>query len=235
MKTFSTSYLASRLTRYLYVLVSILVLSSCKKDEEPVLLYPSIYHTKEIFVTSDVRLFTKQGEVKDQAIITDFTNRFHEPWDFIKPKSGVIASSDRDTVKILAKDNAKIGRYAGNFHVEFHDNMIYFVPQDTARFEVDYMYELMLAIQKYKPLYENRFPISTSSGYKTIAQSVVGSYAKYTSSQLTFPMLSFLLTQRGGYSYYSIRYNNSFDPTGYKALNTGDTLVVQESELRYEK
>ncbi|MDJ1469024.1 hypothetical protein [Xanthocytophaga flava] len=236
MKTFSTRNLLSTTLRYCHILVIVLLIWSCKKDNEPIFPYPSIYHATRSEITSDVRLFTKQGEIKDQMVITDFMKRYNTAWTtIIAPKSETVTY--QDTVKILTKDNVQGPFYLKDAYLQFNENIIYIISRDTGYSDLNEFYESNVVFGKYKPIYEKKVYYSPSTGVNPRVFTIPINYAEYTSEQLKFLTLSYMVKRGTGayYSTYGSRYNNSFDPTSYKALLADDTLVVQESNIVYEK
>ncbi|MDO6388711.1 hypothetical protein Q4E40_01145 [Pontibacter sp. BT731] len=219
-------------TRFLLFL-ALVWLSACGKDSDgPNMDYPATFQLKRFDQAQPVRMFTRTGEVKDQAFIKShaLTLRMQSLYDL-----GATEPDDATGTKITflsgseaEMDNGRVTRY----DVRKEDNALVLTSREErtagySRNDEFYM-NLLAGISKHKPLIYDKQPLPPALGvgydytYKTKEQLAVS----LKGQELLLHRLAYAHQRQS--SGRSMVINNQFDPTGVSVLREGDTLVVQE-------
>jgi hypothetical protein len=226
---------------FLFLINSILILSSCQKEENEIPLdYPSTFTSRRFESSSKVRLFTASGEITSSEIIHRFSRRLGE--NYLHTDGISIPATSPDTIRLSSANSAWIKQ--GNAFQEFlltrNKEALQFTPKDTAKI-LDgggLGRDLVTAIGKYKPIYHKVKPVPLVSGYGDLHEIIIGKYARINNAhQIEFPFLNYVFIRKTQFSgaLFKYSFNNQFDESSLQLLKSGDTLAVQEFKLIYEK
>ncbi|RZJ52768.1 MAG: hypothetical protein EOO44_10755 [Flavobacterium sp.] len=208
------------------------------KDEE--ITYPSTLELTQYEITENVRIFTKDGEVKDQKVINKFINEGFGH-NIFQPKGYSSNFEKANVINYKSQDSAVFnwGTFKEKLAVKKVGNEIYFSPKDTVTFftNEESLLSFIGQMGKYKPYYKFTFVPANPPGH------VVKRYSSFVASgnanKLTFNCMSYsVILQRNMMVYgmsENIIYNNGFDNNVLSQLRNGDTLALQNTKLIFEK
>lgn len=235
---------------FLFIISS--VLFACGSDDtpeaEPVFDYPVTLRATGYEIKSKIRMYTPNGEVKNQAFINDYVNR--PPVPETMPADNTLFYIDTNTLV----DVSKFGllNYTHKDTILFDDpepwnkrivkkenGYNYFYMRDTLttlsqQGSNEHLNTIMDNIGTYKP-YRKPFMLGGEPLYWRYYDARI---AKGNPNKLEFPNLIYKISTKNnsGYSYTSTKhYNNIFDPSVLNLLQPGDTLLVQEVNIIYTK
>jgi hypothetical protein len=208
---------------------------SCKKNDKG--LRP-LENGTYIFNSIDgitFRMYTKNGEVKDQGLIEQYKNKFSVDFNLTN-------SSSNDTLKILDAANVEyitsdgIRTMRRGFDVTALDNYYQFRSKDTLYVYDEAAFKPQYDIGKYKPTYISiPLPMGITRG-----RTFQYLYASVGNNSLSFPFLNAVrfATIRNGQYYsaysYGFRLSNVFDEKFPGTLTT-DTVLVQAYTVQCKK
>lgn len=228
-----------KLNLFLYLSSTLLLLSACKKDDDSPVSYPSTYHSARFESVSKVKLYTQAGEVTSPAVIDDYSQRYGENFLY---KDGISTHpSPADTIQLQSKNAAQFteGTRTSSYKPARRGEVLYFIPADTAvnYVQSSYDFEMVVAMGKHKPLYQQVIPLSWATGYDFRHDVLMERFATVKGKQLVFPLLNYVFTRRSATSFSINKHvlNNTFDPSALQLLKPGDTLAVQELQVVFEK
>lgn len=220
---------------YLF-LFSLLVLTACSKDGDmPRMDYPANFKYKQINNSSPVRMFTRNGEVKDQQLIRKFISNQNHGWYHPDGLSSEI--SDEGTFTLQSKSAATYvnGNVVRDYDMAYANGVFTFTStvEGTLLYNSsgEYGRTLYIAICKYKPLMYDRQVLAPNTGYTYSYKTKAQKFAKLENDKLQFPFMIYTLkaySGPGAYSTSTFAHDNAFDESGISVLNSNDTLVVQE-------
>lgn len=235
------------------LLAFLLMLDACKKtDSTSSVLSPGDYIYQRTSDYSGLRIFTHDGEVKDQKLIDRFTNTFH----FFFPSS-VDTSNIKDTFHILSSSSLNY-RYIGsqpnnvdalfsNFNISKIDYYYQFIGTDTLQELFTSKYDSSYYIfGKYKPYKKIKY-LNTIYGIYTNVTTFKHFVSSNSGNSLVFPILRYLrinFKSLGGDSYIITPFNsfcnNVFDENSYHYLEPPiskmDTIKIsKDSTVVYNR
>lgn len=206
---------------------------SCKKEEQlsfPITLYPT-----QLIQNTQVRVFTKNQEIKDANTIANFIkNANNFSLDFR-------SSNPDDKIVFTSKTNILIGEYGRGFDLVKGDisnkNELVFYSQNSI-YDVNPL-EFSRKILKFTaPLIPvATIPTPSDNGIKYISQEVMVFNGNY--SNLDLSVLSYKIKQ-GGQNSFSIKTSTTFNkPVEFNAsflaeLQPTDTIAVQEYTYNFK-
>jgi hypothetical protein len=208
--------------------ISSVAVFSCKKGDKGLRPLESGTYIFNSIDGITFKMYTKNGEVKDQSLIEQYKNKFSANFNLIN-------SSSNDTVKVLDANGVEyissdgIRTIRRRFEVTALDNYYQFRGIDTLYVYDADAYKAQYNIGKYKPSYYVTMP--TPMGY-TVARTFQYLYASVGNNSLNFPFLNavrFATIRKGQYySAYSYGFtlSNVFDEKFPGTLTT-DTVLVQ--------
>ena len=201
--------------RNTFTVLFICLLFSCKKGgSKSEINFPLMLQTENLVKKSETRLFTANGEIKDQNIIKQFIKNESS---FIVPDHYV---ADGSSLFFSTNDVATIGGNVNYSVVKDGDLILFYSPKTVLTNN-----QLIDQIFKYRaPI----TPITTQNGHNFITQEVRvarGNYDKFSFSRTVF------LLKRGATSKQSgIAFNDIADDMVSK-LSAQDTLAYLETAL----
>ena len=209
----------------------LLTLIACSKENSnPITSTKYNYFHKEALTSfTNFRLFTKNGEVNDAALVQQYQDEFSNY--FFTPSSSFndieftrFAMVQEDSfMNVGITPVAELKRAS----VDVYDKFIsrnYQIENDTNN--------LILHISKYK-MYEAR---TTSLGDTYFAVESPAYIFKKLNDHLNFPMVRFIIVSRGNsFSFGSGGFNNVFSAAGLNKLGNNDTLLLQSFDLVMKK
>ncbi len=201
--------------RNTFAVLIICLCFSCKKGgSKAEINFPLMLQTENLVKKSDTRLFTANGEIKDQNIIKQFIKNESS---FIIPDHYV---ADGSSLFFSASDAATIDGNVNYTVVKEGDLILFYSPKTvlTNNLLVDQIFKYRAPIS----------PIPTQNGYNYITQEVRVARGNY--DQFSFSRTVFLL-KRGTTSKQSgIAFNDIADDVVTK-LSAQDTLAYLETAL----
>jgi hypothetical protein len=213
-----------------YILFISLAVISCKKGDKGLRpVEAGKYVFEKLSDNSSLRMYTKNGEVKDQDLIEAYKNKYSS--QFIPTNT-----TSTDTFHIVDENNALY--ISGNgksreFVITKMDGHYEFRSKDTSHYFSQQADQFLYNLVKYKPYY---ISLPTPMGYMTTTLQYF--YASTASNSLVFPFLNVVrfATIRNGQYYstysYSYKINNVFDEKLPGTLTT-DTVLVQTFNATY--
>ena len=211
--------------------IFLLTLAACSKENSsPITTTKYNYFQKEGLTNfTSFRLFTKNGEVNDAALVQqyqdEFSNYFFTPSSsFNDNEFSKFAMVQEDSfINVGITPVAELKRAS----IDVYDKFIsrnYQIENDTNN--------LILHISKYK-MYEAR---TTSLGDTYFAVESPAYIFKKLNDQLNFPIVRFIVVSRSNtFSFGSSRFNNVFSAAGLHKLGPNDTLLLQSFDLVMKK
>lgn len=213
---------------------------SCSKDGSPFPLETSVvYNKKSISTAAPIRLFARSGEIKTASILTDFTNRYNGSFsalsDQLYPNQSRLQNIKVQSEQVIeVNDNYQY--YP--FNVTRKGDKITLTAGDTAKYmsynEV-FTRTIYYTISLYKP------PVY----YETLVTSTRGIYGFEYASQKQYHLEAYMkginvpwilgVIHNANGSSLSLMVQNKIDVDFHKTLAAGDTVVVREYVVRYEK
>ena len=209
----------------------------CEKETIEVVNYPAVLVAREYHVLTDVKLFTKTGQITDKAIISSYLKKDTQGY-FYKNKDSHVPINKPDTVIYQSKDTVlfsspgdwgiRVPKQVGDYiHFSMTDTLAGF----KSLMEEGPLVKIIRQIGLFKPYYEDIGP--SNYGYQRVFSAFV---AKGNPRRLEFPELTYLVTRRWDNTYNSVsmkNYNNVLDPDVVNLLRDGDTLAIQEAKIVY--
>ncbi|MBF4514857.1 hypothetical protein IRZ71_00785 [Flavobacterium sp. ANB] len=211
-------------------------------DDEEVFNYPSTLKLTQYEILENVRVFTKNGEVKNENLINKFiTGGGFEPSIFeLKGQSSSFEKGD--IINYKTKDSVEFewGNSKQKLTVKDVGKEVYFYPKDTLTYYYANQGTLdtfFYQMGNYKPYYKKidmpgNFPDVAVKYYAAIVAS--GNPNKLTINSMTYKLIRSSNTQIFGSSQRFVL-NNGFDKNVLSLLNQGDTIAVQNTKMVYEK
>lgn len=218
-------------TRFAFLFL-LMLLSACTKESDgPDMDYPASFKLRRFDQVQPVRMFTRNGEVKDAAFIKnhDLTRRMQMHYDL--EATAPDDASDPD-ITFLSRSEAEMIGGSTRYEVKKQGDALLLTSREErssgySRSDEFYV-NLMIGLSKYKPLIYDKqaLPPALYTGfdytYKTKDQLVVS----VAGQELLFHRLAY--AHQNQYNSRSMVINNQFDPAGVSLLRDGDMLVVQE-------
>ena len=215
-----------------YTLFLSLAVISCKKSDKglrPVEAGKFVF--EKLGDISSVRMYTKNGEVKDQELIAQYKTKYSSQFTPTNITSA-------DTFQIVEENTALYISGSGQarkFVITKMDDHYEFRSKDTSNYFTQQPDQFLYNLVKYKPYY---ISLPTPMGYMTTALQYY--YASTAANSLVFPFVNVVrfATIRSGQFYnsysYSYRINNLFDEKLPGTLTT-DTVLVQTFSATYKR
>jgi hypothetical protein len=186
-----------------------------------------------------LRMFTKQGEVKDQGLINLYSIKFSA---HISPTTTTFQDTfrifDEYTAQYILWNSILITR---DLVITKMDDHYQFRSKDTAKFLSFNADSLNRVIEKYKR-YHISTPVPTSTGGGYMVTTFQYYYASPTADGLVFPFLNVIrfatLTNQGQpyYTYFGgYRINNVFDENFPLSSLNSDTILVESYDVTYKR
>lgn len=211
--------------------VSLFVISCKKSDKSLRPVEAGKFVFEKLGDISSVRMYTKNGEVKDQDLIAQYKIKYSSQFTPTNITS-------LDTFHIVDENNALYISGSGRsreFVITKMDGHYEFRSKDTSNYFSQQADQFLYNLVKYKPYY---ISLPTPMGYMTTTLQYF--YASTAANNLVFPFLNVVrfATVRNGqyYSSYSYTYkiNNLFDEKLPGTLTT-DTVMVQTFNVTYKR
>lgn len=215
---------------------------ACENNDEFVNSYPSTLILTKYETLDNVRVFVKNGEIKDANVINNFLKDDFEN-NIFRSKIGVELVNDVETeIFYKSKDSASFSwehRFGKKIPKKIGDE-IFFFDKDTLRYVEPNTNDgavgnLINQMGIYKS-FRQVTPLSFGNG------AVVKKYGAYIATgntdKLEFLTMSFKLkvSHVGEYVISSnFVFNKGFDKNVISLLKVGDTLAVQNNKLIFEK
>ncbi|MFT2007693.1 hypothetical protein ACMA1I_03390 [Pontibacter sp. 13R65] len=214
--------------------------TSCKKEEG--LSFPTTYFETQYRSSTTVRMYTNQGEVKNEALIKTFIKTFDRYGQY-QPK-GVSENRSTGDEVVLEKEQEAHFVWGGSpsyYDLLISGNELLFTAKEetTATYgqNDEYAINMMEYISKHKPLIFDKQTLASSSGFNYSYKTKDRLHAYLNGSLLEFPKLLYTIKSgdKRDFRVNSRLLNNEFDPTVLDKLKNEDTLVVQEFVQVFQK
>jgi hypothetical protein len=226
--------------KYLSIIL-VVSLFSCKKNEvSPNLVYPAVFVSSKLQVTSSPLIYKNTGQIADSADVATILSGMN-PNEF-PDSNGSIINLFSDTIIFKTKDSVIAFQHGvkRNNIVKVVDRLTFFVMVDTLVMakerDVD-LYNIIDNIGLYKTdrkdacinAYPSPCPIEMVNYF---------SFGKLSSNQFEMPVVTYFLLRfagNGSPSGYGGRINNIFDNAVVTDLKDGDMLIIQTSKKVYKR
>jgi len=222
-----------------YLFILFFIFSSCKKDDIFTIEPASAFVKSSKEKIGILRVFTANGEIKDQSIL----NRFNG-WDSASLRyisDNLFPNPNRmDTIRFVDSKNARIledyaytdflvTQQESDFVLSGKQTIHYTLYGDLFTKSPGYL------ISQYKPPVYAEYLISSTGGNYLFGYDTRKEYVLTSENGiLKAPWILMITHYKAGYIlYYSV--SNKPDFNFYKSLNTGDTVVLQQYTINYKK
>ena len=216
------------------LLLSLTVLSACnKEEEEPGLDYPAAFKVKTLQNPTPIRMYTRNGEVKERALVNAFADRWGK-WYNLDEKSKEAAHGG-EVFTLLSRTEAELDngkRY--NIQKQGDDLLLTDKKEFTSMYAQrdEYYFNLGISIRKYKPVIFDKHLLAPTAGspsgyaYKSKDQLV----ATLSGNDLHVYQLAYTLKSgdKNAWAAKGTIFSNRFDSAVIPLLRDTDTLLVQE-------
>jgi len=217
------------------ILCFLLSCLSCEKEHT----YSGLYRSSIIDI-SQIRLFSKNGEITDKNKIHDYVSR--RKIDFlIENIDTALNVTDKVQIEFVSDDRVifTYNDYSDNRILKNVNDYLYFESEAiSTRYNIgsDLFYDKVIT---HTPLFADTIPISSSSGFSTKTDYKHCYYTKKRTTFIEFPILSFHYMSVLSDVYFSSEsygwFNNEFNANSLNYLTANDTLVIQEMNIMLEK
>ncbi|MER2998463.1 hypothetical protein [Pontibacter populi] len=213
-----------------FLLLSAGLFVSCDKENvSPDITYPSTYKTIRFYNTTPVIMYTSGGQVKDQARVNAFADRYSD-WYFLENKEQ--APSSEQYLKLLSAEEAESSSNGTTNSLDVHKEGDLFVFTSKTEGTVTvttgsaHFRDVQFAVSKYKPVITEWQQLAPATGYAYTYKTKNRFYAHLKNKELQLPRMFITLKSTNGSTITSAT-SNVFDAAGLTELNAGDTLIVQ--------
>jgi len=210
---------------------------SCNKKDD--ISYSGIFDSKSIQISA-VRLFTKNGEIKDINTIRHFINNSDVDYFILKTDS-IIDVANKLMIEFSSNDKANF-TYSDNMevrNVKEKNDITYFESEKISSNFNSNSESFNKKIITYFPLYSKDTIVSGPSGILSRTDFKHCYYANGNSSEIKFPLLSYLYVRHLTGDYFSKEaisdLNNAFNENSITFLTDNDTLAIQQLSLIIRK
>ncbi|WP_303312702.1 hypothetical protein [Hymenobacter sp. BT730] len=229
---------------YLLLLTALFGLSNCQKDPAPPLLaLPGSYYSANEIVAQPIRMYTQQGEVRNDALIDDFIRREYQPAGFPRTNLSIgdslllLTIPEKGPVTLVSKTFYKTyfaqAQVSGQTHDSFAltrlDSITQRVPLATPT-----RCAVLMDQMEQAPPSRRCFPISSTTGYAQFCWLKQAYAIGIRDGQLFLPVFNYLVKSdfsAGRCMFGRSGQWNLFNSAIRSQLLAGDTLVVQMNEV----
>jgi hypothetical protein len=214
------------------------VFASCKKDDAFIsITYPSVYYKFGVQSIGGLRVFTRNGELKNSSIINRFIDMDTAYFSYVlldisNQRAIMDTVTFSDARKAVIMDNytshqCVSGQAAGMLVLTRLDTSIGYSYHEPITQNITYH------LRQVKPEVFSEYISSSVQGFYAFGYTGKEKYVfKQKGERLTAPLVQFIN--------HSNRYNNGYvntplKPDFYKHLSKGDTVALQEAEILYQK
>ncbi len=219
-------------------------LVACKKQDAQI-AYIGLLTNKTAKIVTPPKIYTKNGEITDQAIVNSYLNRLPTIMgtrQFITKMDTVINWPSSDSIKFITADTVVMTKYGWGWNkrvVNPIGNYLYLNMLDTAEiYEPNYISSSFDIITKEICIYKPYIKANCFYSY-CLVDTYEAQIVKWHSDKLILPVVNYLYTHTSPNGATSGRgvwgYNNLFNPSIVNFLLNTDTLVVQTMEREFEK
>jgi hypothetical protein len=217
------------------------IIFGCEKDEINY-NFPITLISTEYKIISELKLFTKTGQIMDNLIIDKYlaSNRLGYFYSRIDTNLQLGAP---DTIIYEYQDTVLFSEPGlwGKRIPKNNGNYIYFYLTDTlignkTMQQESELKDIINQIGIQKPYFEDYGPSTGLPPFTRFQRVFDAKIAKGSPNKLEFPLLTYLLSRtkdnyRTGFGIKN--YNNVFDSNVINLLESGDTLAIQEAKIIY--
>lgn len=209
----------------------------CCQDDDPT--YPIIYRKSAILQAGRLRVFTHQGEIKDQYVINRFIFRDTSTYNFWA--SVLINQPYLDTIRFISESRAVVTfNYAtiqcsarntiSTIVLTQYDTTWGFTEGNEITHQVSYL------IVKEKPEIYSEYLHSSTRGLYLFGFTAREKFVlKYHGAQISAPIIMFMWYHSNANSFRGNYVNNSLENDFYRSLEEKDTVSLLEYQLLFEK
>jgi len=233
----TSKYNYTPMRRLITILLLALTTFACKKEDS--YTYSGIYISQRAEISA-IRLFSKNGEISDQAKIQRYIKRA-DPNFFIHNYDTIIDMTNRIVIEFLPDKKATVtilNNSETNKVIE-KNGIIYFESDQIStryNFTADPFYD---KIYTYFPFYYETIPLSSASGFYSKTEYKHCYYTKGQKEVIVFPLVSYMYTRDDAANNYLMEanwnVNNEFNEDSYQSFAITDTLAVQQIFVVIEK
>lgn len=227
--------------RFLFLVAAGIYIFSCGEDDPDPITYPSVYQKAGTEAVGSLRLFTSQGEIRSQAIISTFMQRDTPSFNIfvrmVRTYEGIM-----DTVQFIDPQHARLSHEWEIFDCSFSaDNELLILTRSEISpeccFPGDiYTRSLPYYLSRVKPEVHSEFIYSSTGGnyyfgYRGKRKFVL---RKGPDGKIVAPMIWYT-RHSANMNRYSGNLNNMLQSDFYRNLVAGDTLTLMEFNILFEK
>ena len=208
-----------------------------KKDPENIKLSKNVYVKHHLEKSNSIRVFTKDGELKNQILIDQITSS-DTSW-LSHRESNTFSDTDIYAMNVVDENNAIVRGLKCTISYEVFDdqNLALFTSKDTTLLKTngEVMDKTMqYRVAKYKPVIADEKLQSSTNGYyifnhKTLQKN----FAYIVNDELHLPYIT--VYQHKPIVDDLISVQNILDPNFYKHLSNNDRITIRMSEIIYKK
>lgn len=229
----------------IWVLVFITTTISCSDDDIAFTLKEKYQSSRTEF--SNVRIFTKTGEIVNKLSIDQVVQRYKElnTEDFEFLAGDVETKVDEIMTLSFQNGIASLASSVNSNEFSYHvtNDFVRFVSLDTISYitaDKDFISEHLIL---HRPLYKTTEIIPVSTGFSVKITTLPELYGNIQSEQLKFPLIRFFLLSNSGFSgsfngdtsiSTTTSINNELNESVFNGLSERDTLIVQQNWLIFE-
>ncbi len=217
-----------------FLLLSMGVLTACDKlNDGPAMDYPITFVSKQLKNTTPVRMYTKNGEVKDAQRAKAFAEKWGN-WYHLEDEVAEVRSVEELTFKSKTEAEYRNGSTVDNFEVKGSGNELVLTSKEefTAmyNFSDEHYYKVSAGISKYKPIVYDMQALAPGSGGAYYYKSKAQLFGQFKEDELHVYKMVFTLKSGTKDAFFrrTTSTSNRFDVSGLSLLRDSDTLVVQE-------
>jgi hypothetical protein len=227
--------------KFLFLFIAGVYIFSCGEDDLDPITYPSLYHKSGTEVVGSLRLFSSQGEIKNQLITSTYMQRdtpsFNNFIRFVRSYEGIM-----DSVQVFDPQHARLNHEwkQTDCSLSTEGDLLVLTKREVSPeccFPDDtYTKSLPYYLSRVKPEVHSEFIDSSTGGnyyfgYRGKKKFVL---KRVPGGKLVAPVMWYTRHSTNTY-YYSGNLNNILQNDFYRNLATGDTVTLMEFNILLEK
>ena len=210
---------------------------ACQKEDS--YSYSGIYNSQRTEI-SEIRLFTKAGEIINKDKIERFIKRLHADL-FVLNYDSTIDVTGKISIEFLPDSKANF-TFMNNLEkrnvIETNDNIIF----ESEIISTQYNFTANPFCNKaytFFPFYSETIPLTLASGFYSKTNYKHCYYTKGNKEVIEFPLLSYLYSKyinENNHSTETVKnINNEFNLNSLNDLTESDTLAIQQFRIILKK
>ena len=204
---------------FFYIAIFYCFVISCKKkDNQEQVTFPQTIYSHDVSVTSAVRMFTSDGEIKDTTLINSYIRGMHY--------FNLTSVDPSDYLSFISADSVIISSYTDKFSYTLNNGLFLLYSRNYYQFDPsDHLSRLCDTILKYKA---PKVMVPAGTNLLNWARKAIwvahGSYRELSCAGLGYKVST-------SWGYHAGTLPNEFFEDSTAALRQGDTIAVQSYVL----